>query len=35
MNRALDEAVFPEEPKKILQAFFESTTTFLQNRPGA
>lgn len=34
MNRALDEAAFPEEPRTILQSFFESTTTFLQNRPG-
>jgi hemoglobin len=35
MNRALVEAAFPEESRKILQSFFESTTTFLQNRPGA
>ena len=35
MNRAIEEAAFPEEPRKILQSFFESTTTFLQNRPGA
>jgi hypothetical protein len=34
MTRALDEAVLPDEPRQILQSFFESTTTFLQNRPG-
>jgi hemoglobin len=35
MTRALDEAALPEEPRRILQSFFESTTTFLINRPGA
>jgi hemoglobin len=35
MTRALDEAVLPDEPRQILQSFFESTTTFLKNRPGA
>jgi hemoglobin len=34
MTRALDEAELPEEPRQILQSFFESTTTFLKNRPG-
>ena len=35
MTRALEEAALPDEPRKILQSFFESTTTFLMNRPGA
>jgi hemoglobin len=35
MTRALEEAALPEEPRRILQSFFESTTTFLMNRPGA
>lgn len=35
MTRALDEAALPEEPRRMLQDFFESTTTFLINRPGA
>ena len=35
MNRALEEAALPEEPRRILKSFFESTTTFLMNRPGA
>ena len=34
MTRALEEAALPEEPRRVLQAFFESTTTFLVNRPG-
>ena len=34
MTRALDEAALPDEPRHILQSFFESTTTFLKNRPG-
>jgi hemoglobin len=34
MTRALEEAALPAEPRKILQSFFESTTTFLINRPG-
>jgi len=32
MNRALEEAAFPDEPRKILQSFFESTTHFAE--PG-
>ena len=35
MMRALDETALPGEPRQILQSFFESTTTFLINRPGA
>jgi hemoglobin len=35
MTQALDEAELPNEPRQILLAFFESTTTFLVNRPGA
>lgn len=35
MTRALDEAALPAAPRQILQSFFESTTTFLMNRPGA
>jgi hemoglobin len=35
MTRALNEAALPEEPRGILQSFFEATTTFLMNRPGA
>ncbi|MBV9771939.1 MAG: globin [Bryobacterales bacterium] len=35
MTRALDEAAIPDEPRQILQSFFESTSTFLMNRPGA
>jgi hemoglobin len=34
MTRALDEAGLPDEVRQVLQSFFESTTTFLQNRPG-
>lgn len=34
MMRALDEASLAAEPRQILQSFFESTTTFLVNRPG-
>jgi hemoglobin len=34
MTRALDHAALPDEPRQILQAFFESTMTFLKNRPG-
>ena len=34
MTRALDQAALPEEPRKVLASFFESTTTFLINRPG-
>lgn len=32
MTRALEEAGIPAEPRRILQTFFESTTTFLMNR---
>jgi hemoglobin len=35
MTHALAEAALPDEPRRILQSFFESTTTFLINRPGA
>jgi hemoglobin len=35
MTRALDETALPDEPRQILRSFFESTTTFLMNRPGA
>ena len=35
MTRALEEAALSEEPRRMLQDFFESTTTFLINRPGA
>jgi hemoglobin len=34
MQRALDEAQLPQDARQILDAFFESTTTFLMNRPG-
>ena len=34
MSRALDEAALPQEVDQILRSFFESTTTFLKNRPG-
>lgn len=34
MNRALDEALLPDEVQQILRAFFASTATFLMNRPG-
>jgi hemoglobin len=34
MNRAMDQAALPDEPRRILQSFFESTTTFLINQPG-
>lgn len=32
MNRALDEADLPEQPREALRAFFASTATFLINR---
>jgi hemoglobin len=32
MLGALDEAALPEEPRRVLESFFESTTTFLINR---
>lgn len=34
MTHALEEAALPDEPHNILASFFESTTTFLKNRPG-
>ena len=34
MTQALDQAALPDEPRQMLLAFFESTTTFLKNRPG-
>jgi hemoglobin len=34
MTQALKEAAIPDEPRQILASFFESTTTFLKNRPG-
>jgi hemoglobin len=33
MTRALDEAELPAEADGILRSFFESTATFLMNRP--
>jgi hemoglobin len=35
MNSALDTARLPDEVQPILRAFFESTATFLMNRPQA
>ncbi len=35
MSAALDEAALPDEVRRILQTFFESTATFLMNRPAA
>lgn len=35
MSTALDEAALPDEVRRVLQTFFESTATFLMNRaPG-
>jgi hemoglobin len=34
MNRALDEAMLPDEVQQLLRAFFGSTATFLVNRPS-
>jgi hemoglobin len=34
MNRALNEAVLPDEVRQILSVFFKSTATFLMNRPS-
>ena len=31
MSAALDEAMLPDEPKAVLRAFFDETTTFLIN----
>jgi hemoglobin len=33
MNRAMDEAVLPDDVRQVLEAFFESTATFLMNQP--
>lgn len=33
MNRALDEAQFPQGADSILRSFFSSTATFLMNQP--
>lgn len=33
MKRALAEAALPDEARKTLEAFFETTATFLVNRP--
>ena len=35
MRNAIEEAGLPEEVCEILRSFFESTATFLMNRPGA
>jgi hemoglobin len=35
MNRAIDETLLPNEVRRILRTVFESTATFLLNRPGA
>jgi len=34
MTAALDEAMLPRDADLVLRAFFESTATFLLNRPG-
>jgi hemoglobin len=34
MNRALDEAAFPDEVQHLLRAFFAAMATFLINQPG-
>jgi len=34
MNAALQEAKLPARVTQVLEAFFESTATFLMNRPG-
>jgi hemoglobin len=34
MNRALEEAMLPDEVQRLLAAFFASTATFLMNQPG-
>jgi len=33
MERALDQAMLPEEPRELLRAFFASTAMFLTNQP--
>jgi len=32
MNRALDEAAFPEDAARLLREFFAAMATFLMNR---
>lgn len=34
MTAALDEAMLPPDVDRVLRSFFESTATFLINRPG-
>ena len=34
MNAALDEAELPADAAEVLRSFFESTATFMINRPG-
>jgi hemoglobin len=34
MTAALDETMLPADADRVLRAFFESTATFLINRPG-
>jgi hemoglobin len=34
MNRALDEAAFPDEVQHLLRAFFAAMATFLRNQAG-
>ena len=33
MDRALEQAALPEEARQVLRSFFDSTATFLMNRP--
>jgi hemoglobin len=33
MNRALDQAMLPDEVQRLLREFFASTATFLMNQP--
>lgn len=35
MNRALDQAMLPDQVHPLLRAFFASTATFLMNQPKA
>ena len=35
MNKAFEEAALPPEAERILRPFFESTATFMINRPSA
>jgi hypothetical protein len=34
MDRALDEAAFPEEVQELLREFFGAMATFLRNQAG-